>query len=61
MNLYLFNPENDLAIAFGGENYTPPPAAQLIGKELSPFPFGMPTTTPRYTYPINYRPIFFTH
>ena len=35
MNLYLFNPENDLAIAFGGENYTPPPAAQLIGKELS--------------------------
>lgn len=60
MNLYLFNPENDLAIAFGGENYTPPPAAQLIGKELSAFPFGMPTT-PRYTYPINYRPISFTH
>ena len=38
MNLYLFNPENDLAIAFGGENYTPPPAAQLIGKELSTLP-----------------------
>ena len=38
MNLYLFNPENDLAIAFGGENYTPPPAAQLIGKELSALP-----------------------
>ena len=54
MNLYLFNPENDLAIAFGGENYS-------SGKNSPPFPFGMPTTTPRYTYPINYRPIFFTH
>ena len=38
MNLNLFNPENDLAIALGGENYTPPPAAQLIGKELSTLP-----------------------
>ena len=54
MNLYLFNPENDLAIAFGGENYTPPPAAQLIGKELSALPLW-------YADPINYRPIFFTH
>ncbi len=39
MKLYLFNPENDLAIAFGGINYTPPPAAQLIGKELATLPF----------------------
>ena len=38
MNLYLFNPENDLAVAFGGENYTPPPAAQLIGRELALLP-----------------------
>ncbi len=38
VNLYLFNPENDLAIAFGGVNYTPPPAAQLIGRELSLLP-----------------------
>lgn len=38
VNLYLFNPENDLAIAFGGINYTPPPAAQLIGRELSLLP-----------------------
>ncbi len=38
MKLYLFNPENDLAIAFGGINYTPPPAAQLIGRELATLP-----------------------
>ncbi len=38
MRLYLFNPENDLAIAFGGINYTPPPAAQLIGNELAVLP-----------------------
>ncbi len=38
MKLYLFNPENDLAIAFGGINYTPPPAAQLIGQELATLP-----------------------
>lgn len=38
MKLYIFNPDNDLAVAFGGENYTPPPAAQLIGRELSLLP-----------------------
>lgn len=38
MELYIFNPDNDLAVAFGGENYTPPPAAQLIGRELSLLP-----------------------
>lgn len=38
VDLYLFNPENDLAVAFGGINYTPPPAAQLIGQELSLLP-----------------------
>lgn len=38
VKLYLFNPENDLAIAFGGINYTPPPAAQLIGRELALLP-----------------------
>ena len=61
MNLYLFNPENDLAIAFGGENYTLHRQRNSSGKNSPHFPFGMPTTTPRYTYPINYRPIFFTH
>ena len=38
VNLYLFNPENDLAVAFGGINYTPPPAAQRIGRELAILP-----------------------
>ncbi len=38
VNLYIFNPENDLALAFGGINYTPPPAAQRIARELALLP-----------------------
>lgn len=38
VNLYIFNPENDLALAFGGINYTPPPAAQHIARELALLP-----------------------
>ena len=33
--LYLFNPENDLALANGGKNYTPPPLARTIARDLS--------------------------
>ena len=35
MKLYLFNPENDLALADGGFSYCPPPAAMCIANELS--------------------------
>ena len=35
MILYIFNPENDLALADGGANYCPPPAAALIAHELA--------------------------
>ncbi len=37
--LFLFNPENDLALAFGGKNYTPPPLARAIASDLSTLPF----------------------
>ena len=35
MKLYLFNPENDLALADGGFSYCPPPAAMCIAGELA--------------------------
>lgn len=36
--LYLFNPENDLALADGGKSYTPPPLARAIAHDLSTLP-----------------------
>jgi len=36
--LYLFAPENDMALAFGGPHYTPTPAAQTIARDLSLLP-----------------------
>jgi hypothetical protein len=37
-NVYLFNPENDLALAFGGENYTAPPFAARLRHDLRLLP-----------------------
>ena len=37
-DLYLFNPENDLAIAFGKAGYTPPPMARAIATDLGLLP-----------------------
>ena len=34
-HLYLFAPENDMALAFGGKYYTPTPIAQAIARDLS--------------------------
>lgn len=38
MKLHIFNPENDLALADGGFNYCPPPAAMHIAKDLAALP-----------------------
>lgn len=38
MHLYLFAPENDMALAFGGKYYTPTPVAQTIARDLSLLP-----------------------
>ena len=38
MILHLFNPENDLALADGGANYCPPPAAAQIAYDLASLP-----------------------
>ena len=38
MILHLFNPENDLALADGGANYCPPPAAARIAYDLASLP-----------------------
>ena len=38
MNLHIFNPENDLALADGGANYCPPPAALRIAYDLASLP-----------------------
>lgn len=37
-NLYIFNPENDLALAFGEEGYTAPPAARQLRRDLQMLP-----------------------
>lgn len=37
-SLYLFNPENDLALANGSPNYYPPPAARKIARDLAVLP-----------------------
>lgn len=37
-HLYLFAPENDMALAFGGKYYTPTPVAQAIARDLSLLP-----------------------
>ena len=36
--LHIFNPENDLALADGGANYCPPPAAAQIAYDLASLP-----------------------
>ena len=36
--LYIFNPENDLALAFGEEGYTAPPAARQLRRDLQMLP-----------------------
>ncbi len=36
--LRIFNPEHDLALAFGGTNYTPPPMARLLRRDLQLLP-----------------------
>lgn len=38
MKLYLFAPENDMALAFGGRYYTPTPVARQIACDLSLLP-----------------------
>ena len=38
MNFYIFNPENDLALADGGVNYCPTPAASQIAYDLASLP-----------------------
>lgn len=38
MLLHIFNPENDLALADGGANYCPPPAATHIARDLAALP-----------------------
>lgn len=37
-SLYIFNPENDLALANGSRNYYPPPAARKIARDLAVIP-----------------------
>lgn len=38
LTLRIFNPEHDLALAFGGTNYTPPPMARLLRRDLQMLP-----------------------
>ena len=38
MKLHIFNPENDPALADGGANYCPPPAAAQIAHDLASLP-----------------------
>lgn len=38
MKLYIFNPENDLALADGNSNYCPPPMARTIAYDLATLP-----------------------
>ena len=38
LEVYLFNPDNDLALANGDENYTPPLSARKMADDLSLLP-----------------------
>lgn len=38
MRLHIFNPENDLALADGNSNYSPPPMARTIASDLATLP-----------------------
>ena len=40
--LYLFNPDQDLALASGEVNYMPPASARRMAEELA-FPYGLRT------------------
>ena len=37
-SIFIFNPENDLALANGGPNYTAPPFAQQLRRDLQLLP-----------------------
>ena len=37
-DIYIFNPENDLALAYGLEGYTAPPRAQMLRRDLQLLP-----------------------
>ncbi len=37
-SIQIFNPDNDLALAFGGENYTAPPMAECLRYDLQMLP-----------------------
>lgn len=37
-SIYLFNPDNDLALAYGGDNYTAPPFARQMQHDLAALP-----------------------
>ena len=45
MKLHIFNPENDLALADGGANYSPPPAAAGIAHDLCTLPLWFADTS----------------
>ena len=38
MNIYYFNPDNDLALANGGDHYTPTPMAEQLRRDLQLLP-----------------------
>lgn len=44
VNTYIFNPEHDLAMAYGTEGYTAPPLAQLLRRDLQMLPAWYCTT-----------------
>lgn len=53
--LFIFNPENDLALAFGGPNYTAPPFAARLKHDLQAIPLwyadGQPVLTDSAQFP----------
>lgn len=53
MKLHIFNPENDLALADGGANYCPPPAAAQIAYDLAALPLWFATPDDRVILPDN--------
>lgn len=42
-DVYLFNPDNDLALAYGGDNYTAPPFARQLERDLATLPMWFAT------------------
>ena len=59
--LYLFNPDQDLALASGEVNYMPPASARRMAEELALLPVWFADGPCSVLAPSAYNPVSYTH